>query len=132
KPLLAQIDFVGNAVSNTTGTIELRATFANNDMSLVPGQLIDVAVALNNLHGAFVVPREAVNVGPNGRYVYVVNKDGNAVLRPVEVLFDNGATMAISGKLKRGEKIITDGQLRVVPGQPVAIAQPSGAAHKAR
>jgi multidrug efflux system membrane fusion protein len=132
KPLVAPIDFVGNAVSNTTGTIELRATFANADMSLVPGQLIDVAVALNNLHGAFVVPREAVNVGPNGRYVYVVNKDGNAVLQPVDVLFDNGATMAISGRLKKGDQVITDGQLRVVPGQPVSMAHSSGAAHKAR
>jgi multidrug efflux system membrane fusion protein len=131
KPLVAPIDFVGNAVSNTTGTIELRATFANTDMSLVPGQLIDVSVALNNLQNAFVVPREAVNVGPNGRYVYVVNKDGNAVLQPVEVLFDNGATMAISGRLKKGEKVITDGQLRVVPGQPVSIAPSSGAARKA-
>jgi len=129
KPLNANVDFVGNAVSNTTGTIELRATFANEDMSLVPGQLIDVSVALNDLHGALVVPREAVNVGPNGRYVYAV-RDGNAMLQPVDVLFDNGATIAISGKqLKRGDKVITDGQLRVIPGKPVAIS--GGAAHKA-
>lgn len=131
NPLQAQVDFVGNAVSNTTGTIELRATFANTDMSLVPGQLIDVAVALNNLRGAMVVPREAVNVGPNGRYVYVVTKDGNAALQPVEVLFDNGATIAISGKLKAGEKVVTEGQLRIVPGQPVAIQTSGGAARKA-
>lgn len=131
KPLVASVDFVGNAVSNTTGTIELRATFANADMSLVPGQLIDVSVALNNLRGTLVVPREAVNVGPNGRYVYVVSKDGNAELRPVNVLFDNGATMAISGKLKAGDKVITDGQLRVVPGKPVKVQASGGAARNA-
>ncbi|HVU19259.1 MAG TPA: efflux RND transporter periplasmic adaptor subunit [Rhizomicrobium sp.] len=131
KPMIAAVDFVGNAVSNTTGTIELRATFANTDLSLVPGQLIDVSVALNNLRGAIVVPREAVNVGPDGRYVYVVGKDNNADLRPVQVLFDNGATMAISGNLKAGDKVITDGQLRVVPGKPVTVQASSGAARKA-
>lgn len=126
KPIQAPVDFVGNAVSNTTGTIELRATFANDDMSLVPGQLIDVSVALNNLKGAIVLPREAVNIGPDGRYVYVVNTDGNAELRPVTVMFDNGATLAVSGKVRKGDRVVTDGQLRVIPGKPVSIVKPSG------
>ena len=116
-PVRANIDFIGNAVSNTTGTIELRATFANEDMSLVPGQLIDVSVALNSLKGAIVLPREAVNIGPDSRYVYVVNKDGNAEMRPVTVLFDNGATIAVSGNLRQGDKVVTDGQLRDHSGQ---------------
>jgi multidrug efflux system membrane fusion protein len=123
KPLQARIDFVGNAVSNTTGTIELRATFANADMRLVPGQLVDVSVALDSLPRAIVVPREAVNVGPDGRYVYVVGKDDNAELRQVAVLFDAGATVAISGPLKAGDRVITDGQLRVIPGKPVSIVK---------
>jgi len=70
-----------------------------------------------------VVPREAVNVGPDGRYVYIVDKDDNAQLRPVTVLFDGGATIAISGKVNKGDRVITDGQLRVVPGKPVSIAK---------
>ena len=132
KPVRANIDFIGNAVSNTTGTIELRATFPNQDMSLVPGQLIDVSVALNSLRGAIVLPREAVNIGPEGRYVYVVTKDGNAELRPVSILFDNGATIAVSGKIRPGEKVVTDGQLRIVPGNPVSIVKSDGhgAAHR--
>ena len=99
------------------------ATFANEDMRLVPGQLVDVAVALDTLPNAIVVPREAVNVGPDGRYVYVVDKDDNAQLRPVTVLFDGGATIAVSGKVNKGDRVITDGQLRVVPGKPVSIAK---------
>jgi len=123
RPIQANVDFVSNAVSNTTGTIELRSTFANEDMRLVPGQLVDVAVALDTLPNALVVPREAVNVGPDGRYVYIVDKDDNAQLRPVTVLFDGGATIAISGKVNKGDRVITDGQLRVVPDKPVSIAK---------
>lgn len=124
KPLQAAVDFVGNAVSAQTGTIELRATFPNRDASLVPGQLVDVTVGLDTLEHAIVVPREAVNIGPDGRYVYVVNKDGNAEFRQVTELFDAGATVAISGAVKPGDRVITDGQLRVIPGKPVSVVAP--------
>jgi multidrug efflux system membrane fusion protein len=120
KPLAANVDFMSNAVSSTTGTIELRATYANQDMRLVPGQLVDVSVALSDLPKATVVPREAVNIGPDNHYVYVV-KDGKADMRPVKVLFDAGATMAIEGDVKAGDKVVTDGQLRVLPGKPVSV-----------
>jgi multidrug efflux system membrane fusion protein len=116
--LSAPVDFVSNQVSSQTGTIELRATFANRDHQLVPGQLVDVAVTLNNLRGATVIPREAVNDGPTGRYAYVVSPDGTAKIRPVNVLFDDGKKAAVAG-IKRGDKVIIDGQLRVVPGAKV-------------
>jgi multidrug efflux system membrane fusion protein len=86
--------------------------------------LIDVAVALNSLKNATVVPREAVNDGPDGRYVYVVTPDSVAVMRPVNVLFDDGTNMAVSGGVKRGDKVVIDGQLRVVPGGAVGIVRP--------
>ncbi|HSM94976.1 MAG TPA: efflux RND transporter periplasmic adaptor subunit [Rhizomicrobium sp.] len=117
----AKVDFVGNAVSATTGTIELRATFPNADDKLVPGQVVDVAVALNRFRNATVVPHEAVNVGPDGRYVYAV-RNGNAELVNVNVLNDDGNQAAVEGALKPGDKVITDGQLRVMPGKPVAIS----------
>ena len=127
KPLTAPVDFTSNAVSGTTGTIELRASYPNADLRLVPGQLVDVSVALDELRRAVVVPREAVNIGPETRYVYVV-KDGKAEMRPVSVLFDAGATMAIAGNVREGDKVITDGQLRVLPGKPVSIARQGGRA----
>jgi multidrug efflux system membrane fusion protein len=121
--LTAPVDFVDNEVNAQTGTIELRATFDNRDQRLVPGQLVDVAVTLKTLKNAIVVPREAVNDGPNGRYVFVVAPTGEVVMRPVNVLFDDGTSMAMSGRVKPGDKVITDGQLRVVPGTKVAIVQ---------
>lgn len=123
--LSAPVDFVSNQVSGQTGTIELRATFDNRDHQLVPGQLVDVEVSLDNLKKSTVIPREAVNDGPNGRYVYVVSRDGIARMRPVNVLFDDGTKMAVSG-VRRGESVIVDGQLRVVPNAKVIVSGRAG------
>ncbi|MGA7710649.1 MAG: efflux RND transporter periplasmic adaptor subunit [Rhizomicrobium sp.] len=127
----APVDFIDNEINAQTGTIELRATFDNNDQRLVPGQLIDVAVSLNNLQRATVVPREAVNDGPEGRYVFVVPPNAKAAMQPVTVLFDDGTDMAISGGVKAGDNVVIDGQLRVLPGKKVTIQQMQKHAKKA-
>jgi multidrug efflux system membrane fusion protein len=127
----APVDFIDNEINAQTGTIELRATFDNNDQRLVPGQLIDVAVSLNNLQRATVVPREAVNDGPDGRYVFVVPPNAKAAMQPVTVLFDDGTDMAISGGVKAGDNVVIDGQLRVLPGKKVTIQQMQKHAKKA-
>jgi multidrug efflux system membrane fusion protein len=114
------VNFIGNAVTNTTGTIELRASYDNPDMALVPGQLVDVTVALSEIPNATLVPREAINTGPDGQFVYLV-KDGTAQQVPVKVLFDDGVHDAVSGALKKGDQVITEGQLRVIPGAKVII-----------
>jgi multidrug efflux system membrane fusion protein len=126
------VNFIGNAVTNTTGTIELRASYDNPDMALVPGQLVDVVVALAEIPGATLVPREAVNTGPDGQFVYAI-KDGTAQQVPVRVLFDDGVKDAISGNLKKGDQVIVEGQLRVIPGAKVSITgakRQAGAAGK--
>ena len=114
------VNFISNAVTGATGTIELRATYPNADMALVPGQLVDVVVALSEIPNATLVPREAVNTGPDGQFVYAV-KDGTAQQVPVKVLFDDSVYDAVSGTLHKGEQVITDGQLRVIPGAKVSI-----------
>jgi multidrug efflux system membrane fusion protein len=124
ETLTAPVDFVSNAVSAQTGTIELRATFANLDNALVPGQLADTSVTVNQIDNATVVPHDAVNLGPAGSYVWIVGKDSKAKLQNVTVLNDDGnqaAVKAIKGKLAPGDRVITDGQLRVVPGAKVAV-----------
>jgi multidrug efflux system membrane fusion protein len=126
--LTAPVDFVGNEVDNTTGTVELRATFDNRDYRLVPGQLLDVSVSLAELPNAIVVPREAVNQGPQSRFIYVAGQDNRAEMRPVTVLNDDGRMDAVSGDIRPGERVITDGQLRVIAGKPVAIARGRGGA----
>ena len=120
KVLAQSVDFISNAVSNLSGTIELRATFPNDDLSLVPGQLVNVTVELDNISSALVVPRDAVNDSPNGAYVFVI-KDGRASQRPVTVLTDDGTNAAIAGKLAARDQVVIEGQLRVVPGAPVRI-----------
>ena len=72
-------------------------------MALVPGQLVDVTVALAEIPNATVVPREAVNTGPDGQFVYVV-KDGAAEQVPVKVLFDDGVHDAVSGRSEAGDR----------------------------
>jgi len=119
--LAAPVSFIGNQVDARTGTIELRATFSNTDDRLVPGELVDAAVTMNAYQSALVVPRDAVNFGPSGRYVYVVSKDNVAQLHKVTELDDDGTSATIAGDVKRGDTVIVQGQLRVVPGQPVDI-----------
>src|SRR4029078_6884776 len=104
------VTFIGNAVTNNTGTIELRGSYDNPDMALVPGQLVDVTVALAEIANATLVPREAVNTGPDGQFVYAV-KDGTAVQVPVRVLFYDGVNSALSGNVHKGDQVITEGQL---------------------
>ena len=120
KDIVAKVDFVSNAVTNTTGTIELRATSPNADLALVPGQLVNVVAQLSEIKNATVVPREAVNTGPEGTFVYRVTDD-TAQQVPVRVLFDDGDNAAISGNLNTGDRVIVDGQIRVVPGAKVQV-----------
>jgi len=117
----APVDFVSNMVSASTGTIELRADFPNADLRLVPGQTVTVSAAINRIPRAIVVPRDAVNQGPASSFVLVVGKDGKVISRTVKVLNDDGADDAIQGDVKPGDKVVTDGQLRVASGQKVRI-----------
>ena len=126
QTISAPVDFISNAVSATSGTIELRSTFENADSSLVPGQLVDVVVEMNNIPNATIVPREAINDGPDGQYVYLV-EDGRAQQHNIKVLFDDGTNVAIESDLKAGDQVISEGQLRVLPGGQVNVLAARGA-----
>ena len=117
----APVNFISNMVNATSGTIELRATFPNIDSALVPGQLVDVVVELATLPNAIVVPREAVNTGATGTYVYVVTPERVATTRSVKVAFDDGINDAVTGDVHDGDQVIVDGQLRVIPGGKVYV-----------
>jgi membrane fusion protein, multidrug efflux system len=120
KNLVVPVYFVGNAVNNLTGTIELRAFYDNSDSVLVPGQLVDVVVQLDNISHATIIPHDALNEGADNQYVYVV-ANGKAQLREVKVLFDDGKNVAVEGNLKPGDQVVVEGQLQVVPGAAVEI-----------
>ena len=117
----APVNFVGNAVSAQTGTIELRASFINADLRLVPGQTVDVGAATKDIKGAVVVPHDALNAGPDKSFVYVVTAQSKAVMQTVTVLNDDGTSAAIRGKVRPGDKVVVEGQLLVVDGGKVIV-----------
>ena len=116
-----RITFVDNAVDQTTGTIKIKGTFPNGDHRLWPGQFVNVVVTLTTDPAAVVVPAAAVQNGQQGTYVFVVKPDQTADLRRVTVARSTGTESVISEGLKPGETIVTDGQLRLVPGSRVSI-----------
>lgn len=124
NPVSAPVNFVSNAISDKSGTVELRATFPNEELTFLPGQLVNITVVLDKIRNAVVVPHDAVNDGPNGTYVYVV-ENGRARQQPVKVVFDDSTNVAIEGGVKPGDTVITDGQLRVNPGDPVNVQGPA-------
>ena len=120
-PPQGELTFVDNSVDTTTGTIQLKATFANEDNVLWPGQFVQVALTLSELPNAIVVPAQAVQTGQNGQYVYVVDKNQTVEERPVTIgVGYNGETVVPSG-LKAGEIVVTDGQLRLAPKLKVSF-----------
>ena len=124
---VGRITFVDNAVDQTTGTIKIKGTFANEDRTLWPGQAVNVVVRLTTDTAAIVVPTLAVQTGPDGAYVYVVKDDKTVDLRPVTVARAAGVETVIKQGLEAGEIVVTDGHLRLVPGSRVSLREESGA-----
>ena len=126
-PPQGELTFVDNAVDMTTGTIQLKATFPNEDNSLWPGQFVNVTLTLSELTNAVVVPSQAVQVGQNNQFIYVVKADQTVEMRPVKtgITFD-GDTVVENG-LAAGETVVTDGQLQLAPGVKVVVRSPDTA-----
>lgn len=121
KPAAGTLTFIDNSVNTSTGTILLKATFPNRERSLWPGQFVDVALKLTTEKGRVVVPAQAVQTGQQGQYVYVVKDDNSAELRTVVVARTFEQWAVIDQGLEGGETVVTDGQLRLVPGAKVEI-----------
>jgi multidrug efflux system membrane fusion protein len=117
--------FVDNAVDPSTGTIRLRARFANKENTLWPGQFVNVSLRLFEQMDAIVIPSQAVQTGPQGQYVYVVGDDMLAQVRRVTVLRAEGERSVIATGLARGERVVTRGQLRLGPKTRVQIGKPA-------
>jgi multidrug efflux system membrane fusion protein len=125
-PVPGTLSFIGNAVDSATGTIQLKGTFPNTDRRLWPGQFANVVLTLTVRSGAVVVPSQAIQTGQQGQYVFVVRPDLTVEARPVATgeVFE-GETVIGKGVLA-GEKVVTDGQLRLVPGSKVEVKKGTG------
>src|SRR5215831_12825188 len=116
-----RLTFIDNSVDLTTGTIKLKATFDNASHVLWPGQFADVKLTLKSQPNAVVVPTAALQTSQNGTYVYVVNQDLTAQPQPVKVGWNVGEDTVIASGLQPGQRVVTDGQLRLTPGAKVDI-----------
>jgi multidrug efflux system membrane fusion protein len=124
-----RLSFIDNSVDNQTGTVFLKATFSNPERILWPGQFVTVTLTLAVKAGALVVPTEAVQTGQQGPYVFVVKEDSTVESRPVVTGDTTEHETVIEKGLSAGETLVTDGQLRLVPGSKVvskAEAESSG------
>jgi len=116
-----KLTFIDNAVDLTTGTIKLKGTFENAQHVLWPGQFVDVTLNLTLQPNAIVVPSAALQTSKNGTFVYIVKEDMTAQQQAVKVARTMGDIAVITSGLEPGQKVVTDGQLRIIPGGKVDI-----------
>jgi len=121
-----------NHVDPATGTVALKAAFSNVDHRLLPGQFVNIKLALNERRGALTLPVNAVNQGPKGPFAYVVTAAGKAEMRPiVTASVEDGVAVVVKG-LAANEEVVVDGQMTLRPGAAVAVARPGPAGAPAR
>jgi RND family efflux transporter MFP subunit len=119
-PTKGFVEFFDSAVDSSTGTIAVRAKFANDDLRLWPGQYVNTSVSLGTESDALTVPQTAVQVGQNGNYVFVIKSD-RAEVRPVKATRTIDGKSVIASGLSEGEQVAIDGQLRLGNGTRVEI-----------
>lgn len=124
QPETGELTFVDNAVDTNTGTIRLKASFANSSRRLWPGQFVTVLITLASFDNATVVPAAAVQTGQKGTFVFVARADGSAELRPVKTGITANDVTVISDGVKPGETVVTDGHLRLYPDAKLDIKKP--------
>lgn len=127
RPVAGKLAFVDNAVDATTGTLKLRAEFANKDRVLWPGEFAEITLTLRQDKDAIVAPYRAVQNGPRGTYVFVVQPDLKVSIRDVAVDRTEGADAVIAKGLAPGEKIVIEGASRLTPASMVKIKDNAGA-----
>jgi len=120
------LQFIDNSVDATTGTIKLKARFANEDRTLWPGEFVNVQTRLSLERDRIIIPSRAVQSGPQGKYVWILNPDQTVAIRPVEVVrlykTENTPEESVIGSgLKLGEEVVSEGQMRLLPGAKVRL-----------
>ncbi|MEY4417000.1 MAG: hypothetical protein RIQ53_4293, partial [Pseudomonadota bacterium] len=117
--------FIDSQVDAATGTVKAKALFANADQALWPGAYVPLRLQLRTLERAIVVPQAAIVQGARGASVFVVDAEGRAEQRPVQLLLSAGTDAVLSG-LKPGEQVVLDGRQNVRPGSKLVIRPAAG------
>ena len=121
SPASGELSFVNNTVDPGTGTIQLKATFPNRESALWPGQFVNVMLTLTTQPDAVVIPSQAIQTGQQGQYVYVMRSDSTVESRPVTVGLRLDGKTVIEKGVSPGDKVVTDGHLRLVSGTRVQV-----------
>jgi multidrug efflux system membrane fusion protein len=121
NPEVGVLSFIDNTVDKTTGTILCKATFTNESKRLWPGLFVNVVVQLSSQPNAVLAPSQAIQTSQEGQIVFVVKPDLTVEIRPVEVGRSINGEVIITKGLTPGERVVTDGQLRLAPGAKVEI-----------
>jgi RND family efflux transporter MFP subunit len=116
-----KVSFLDNAVDTATGTIRVKAEFANPASALWPGMYVNVELAPRTLTNAVVIPTQAVQTGPESRFVYVVGAENKVAARPIKVDYLEEAFAAVTG-IAAGERVVAEGGQNLRPGSVVAEA----------
>lgn len=130
-PVTGRLDYLDNTVGLNTGNIALRATFENRDGALWPGQFVDITLQVGELPDALVVPATAIVAGQAGNQIFVIQPDGTTDVRAVHTGVTDGDNIVVLDAVKVGETVVTDGQLRLLPGTKVTVKPPAAPAGSA-
>ena len=126
NPERGVLTFIDNNVDSTTGTIKLKGTFENANRKLWPGEYANVTLKLSMQSNALVIPNQAMQTGQDGTYVYVVDADRKADVRPITIGIRGDTDLVVAKGLSEGEIVVTQGQLRLAPGMRVSLPDEGG------
>ena len=132
SPVAGTLTFIDNQVDAATGTISLKATFANDDARLWPGQFVSVTLRLGTQENAVAAPSAGIQIGQNGPYVFLIRDDSTVELRLVRVDRTVANKTVITEGLAAGDRIVVDGQLRLNNGMRVDVQRTEAPAPKAQ
>ena len=118
---------IDNQIDPSTGTVKLKAVFANSDNELFPNQFVNARLLVDTLHNATLVPNAAIQHSPQSAFVYVVKQDQTVEVRNVEVKLTEGNETAVAKGISPGEIVVTDGVDKLQPGTKVIARAPNGA-----
>jgi len=129
--LSGRLQFVDNSVDAGSGTVRVKAEFANADEKLWPGAFVNVRLSVQTLKDAVVLPQNAIITAPRGKIVYVVDSSNKASARPVEVTYPFGEEAVVTG-VRPGERVVVDGRQNLRSGASVVERAPTDAGGRAR